>query len=160
LEFYSVLFEDNPNPDEDQPPKFAADGTVRMPPPPAIYVRDRMSSNGTYVDDEHHIGNPAYATPGYLLRHGQRVSILGEGFAWVFELVQPLTADLGLPDTETCVDNEVREKRVQTVFLLTGHSISIACWDIGSPATSWGPETTAASILPSRQRLRGRSSAK
>jgi len=75
--------------------------------PPAIYVRDRMSSNGTWIDETHRLGNPAFATPGYLLRHGQRVSILGEGYSWVFQLDQPRTADLKLTDAEMLRDNEV-----------------------------------------------------
>jgi len=86
--------------------------------PPAIYVRDRMSINGTWIDNGHRIGHPSYATPGYLLRHGQRVSILGEGYEWVFELYQPATAHLQFADEEMRHDNEVRRRpcRIRGLF--------------------------------------------
>ena len=76
-------------------------------PPTAVYVRDRQSSNGTWVDDKTLLGRTAREPKSYLLHHGQKVSIIGAGVSWIFELEQPATSNLEFRDRGTRFDNDV-----------------------------------------------------
>lgn len=85
-----------------------------------LYVRDRGSTSGTYVNDKLIGGREdnnekRVVTPGRILRHGDIVSV-GENVK--FEVVHPFIPKLRL--------NEVQTKEV-LVSLLRGKGFSIVC---------------------------------